>query len=283
MGKLVEKLNSVGQSSGGGMGFFGRARVAARAARSTAIIVSVGATDTAAATGAVKSGADALIVTGWKPGTDTSAIRGALDGSDAIWGVEVADAAVADNALQSAQEAGAAFAILGPTAPARLLLDDIEKFDLVVTVDPPQDDLSLLILRGENLLPAHAALLRTRFTNADVSGLTVPDFARLRLVFEALRFPVLATLQEAPAEANVRTLARMGCDGLVISGVGVEASRLAKQVQELRETLEKIPARPEDRGGVAIGSLMEASGTSLPDQPTRRGPTPEPEPEPEQE
>lgn len=282
MGKLVEKLNSVGQSSGGGMGFFGRARPAARAPRPAAILVSLGATDSAAAESAIKSGADALIVTGWKPGADLGAIKRAVNGSETIWGVELADAA-GENALTSAQEAGASFAILGPTAPARALLDDIEKFDLVVTVDPPKEDLSLLILRGENLLPAQAALLRTRFTNADVSSLTVHDFARLRLMFEGLRFPVVATLHEAPAEANVRTLARMGCDGVVLPGAGASAAQLGKQVQELRETLEKIPLRPDDRGTVAIGGLMEASGTSLPEQPSRRGPTPEPEPEPEHE
>lgn len=282
MGKLVEKLNSVGQSSGGGMGFFGRTRPAARAARAAAILISLGATDAAVAESAIKGGADALIITGWKPGADVKAISGAVSGSEAIWGVELADTAGAE-ALKSAQEAGASFAIVGPSASARLLLDDIEKFDVVVTVDPPKDDLSLLILRGENLLPAQAAVLRTRFTNSDVSSLTIQDFARLRLMFEGLRFPVLATLQEAPEEANVRTYARMGCDGLVLPGAGVDAARLGKQVQALRESLEKIPPRSEDRPGVAIGGLMEASGTSLPEQPSRRGPTPEPEPEPEHE
>ena len=280
MGKLVEKLNSVGQSSGGGMGFFGRTRPAARSARAAAILVSLGATDAAAAESAVKSGADALIVTGWKSGADLAAIKGAVGGTEAIWGVELSDAA-GNDALASAQEAGASFAILGSGAPARLLLEDIEKFDLVVTVDPPKDDLSLLILRGENLLPAQAAVLRTHFTDSDIASLTVQDFARLRLMFEGLRFPVLATLREAPAEANVRTLARMGSDGLVLPGG--DAARLGKQVQELREALEKMPIRPEDRASVAIGGLMEASGTSLPEQPSRRGPTPEPEPEPEHE
>lgn len=284
MGKLVEKLRNVGTSSGGGMGFFGRTRSAsARSGRPAAIAVTLGATETAAAEAVAKNGADIVIVTGWKPGTTTDAIKGALDGSDAIWGVEAADDAASENLVRGAQEAGAAFVILGASAPARLLLDDIEKFDVVVTVDPPKDDLSLLILRGENLLPVQAALLRTRFTNADVAALTVADFARLRLVFEGLRFPVLATLREAPATANVRALVRMGCDALVLPGAGVDAAKLAEQTRALRDELEKIPSRPDDRGGVAIGGLMESSGMSLPEQPARRGPTPEPEPEPERE
>jgi hypothetical protein len=283
MGKLVEKLRNVGTSSGGGMGFFGRARTTTRAARPAAIAVTLSAQDAAAAGAAVKGGADIVIVTEWKPGLATDTIKGALEGSDAVWGVEASDDAPPENLVRDAQEAGAAFAILGPSAPARLLLDDVEKFDLVVTVDPPKDDLSLLILRGENLLPAQAALLRARFTNADLTALTVADFARLRLVFEGLRFPVLATLREAPATANVRALVRMGCDALVLPGAGVDAAKLAEQVRALRDELEKIPSRPEDRGGVAIGGLMEASGASLPEQPARRGPTPEPEPEPEHE
>lgn len=283
MGRLVEKLRNVGTSSGNGMGFFGRARTSTRSARPAALAVTLGARDIAAAEAIAKSGADIVIVTGWKPGMTTDAIRGALEGTDALWGVDVADDVSADNLVRSAQEAGAAFAILGATAPARLLLDEVEKFDLVVTVDPPKDDLSLLILRGENLLPAQAALLRTRFTNADLAALTVADFARLRLVFEGLRFPVLATLGEAPATANVRTLVRMGADAIVLPGSGVDAATLAEQARALREELEKIPSRPDERGGVAIGGLMEASGTSLPEQPTRRGPTPEPEPNPEHE
>lgn len=283
MGKLVDKLNGVGQSSGGGMGFFGRSRPAARAPRALAIAVALAATDRAHAESVVKSGADIIVITGWTPGADVAAVKGSAEGSDAIWGVEVADSVTSGDAIQSARDSGAAFAVFSPKATARELLSDVEKFDVVVTVDPPTDDLGLVLMRSENLLPAQVALLRTNFSNADLATLTVKDFARLRLMFEGIRFPVLATLREAPEEANVRTLARVGCDAVVLSAAGTDAARLAKQVLALRESLEKIPVRPDDRAGVAIGGLMEAGSAAQTEQPSRRGPTPEPEPEPEHE
>ncbi|MGZ3674693.1 MAG: hypothetical protein ACXVCO_10330, partial [Ktedonobacterales bacterium] len=58
------------------------------------------------------------------------------------------------------------------------------------------------------------------------------------------------------------------------SGAEVSGETLGAQVKALRETLEKIPARDEDRerGSVAIGGLMEASGRS-----SSQTPAPEPE------
>ena len=41
-----------------------------------------------------------------------------------------------------------------------------------MAVDPPADDLGLVLLRAENLLPAQVALLRTRFTNAALGQLS---------------------------------------------------------------------------------------------------------------
>jgi thiamine monophosphate synthase len=276
MGKLVDKLRQVGQGSGSGMGFLGP-RTPAQAPRPAAVLVSLGAGDVAAAEAAVKNGADGIIVTRWKPGTELSKLHAAVQ-SSAVWGVEAGDARTGSDALKSAQEAGASFALIGQSAPARLLVESLDGFDYVVAVDPPSDDLGLVLLRAENLLPAQVALLQLRLSNADLASMSVGAFARLRLICEGLRFPVLVTLAGAPEAAHIRTLVRIGADGIVLPGEGVTASALGQQVQALREQLEKTPVDEKDRSPVAIGGLMAAGGVFPAQTP---GPQPEREPEPD--
>lgn len=275
MGKLVEKLQQVGQASGGGFGFL-RSRGPERAPRPAAVLVSLGAKDVAGAEAAIKNGVDGVIVSGWKPGTDLSGIKGAVESNGAVWGVEYSgEGKAAGEALKSLQEAGAGFAIIASGAPAGLLYEDLDQFDLGIMSEVPEDDLGLVLQRAENLLPARVALVQTHLTNGDLERLTVKEFARLRLVCEALRFPKLIAVDDAPEGGSVRLLVRMGVSGIVLSGAGVSSETLGAQVKALRETLETIPMRDEDRerGSVAIGGLMEASGKSL------QKPAPEPEKE----
>ncbi len=279
MGKLLDKLQQVGQGSRTGFGFLPSTKGQGQAPRPAAILVSLGADGVALAEAAAKAGADGVLVTGWTPGTDVSKIAAALQGSEAVWGVEYVDEGpYGDNTLKQAQEAGASFAVVGPASPVRALFDEIEKFDFVVTVDPPRDEMGLVLLRAQNLLPVSAAIVRAQITSADLAKLTVADFAQLKLVFESLRFPALVTLREAPEPAMLKTLVRMGADALVVPAADLSASALSAQVKALREELEKTPARPESGESVAIGGLMGASGTSL--QPEKK---PEREPEPERE
>ena len=275
MGKLVEKLQQVSQTTEGGFGFL-RSRAAERAPRPAAVLVSLGARDVAGVEAAVKNGVDGVIVNDWTPGVDLSAIKNAVASNSAVWGVAYSGKGdVPADALASLQASGASFAIIGSTAPARLLFAEVEQLDLAIEAEVPQDDLSLLLQRGQNLLPARVALVQSGLSNADLDRLTVNEFARLRLANEALRFPKLIAVNDAPQGANVRLLVRLGVSGIVLRGAGVSAEALGTQVKELRETLEKIPARDEDRdrGNVAIGGLMEASGKSL------QKPAPEPEKE----
>lgn len=279
MGKLVDKLREVGQAGSGGVGFLARAQT--QKPRPAAIFISAGAGDTAAAEAALKSGADGVIVSGWTRDTDLSAHTATVGKGSAVLGVALAaDGASGQDELAAAREAGASFAVVDPSTPACLLFEDVDQLDLVVTVDMPRDDLGLVLLRGENLLPAQAALLRAPLRNADLARLTVADFARLRLARESLRFPVLAALADAPDAANARLLVRLGLNGLILPGEGVSASALGAQVKALREELEQTPAGDSSRGSVAIGGLMESAGQSLQQpHPTRREPQREPDEE----
>ena len=279
MGKLVDKLRQVGQGNGGGVGFFGMARQQSRPPRPAAIVVTVGASDAQAAEAAVGAGADVLVVTGWQPGVDTSAIATAA-GDKAVWGVEyAAEGRHAEGSLKRAKEAGAAFAVLPQSAPAVALYEDVESFDYIVQLDVPRDDIGLELLRAENLLPVQAAMFASRISGADVARMSVAEYARLRLAAESLRFPVLLPLADAPQDAHVKPLVRLGISGLVLQGAGVAAATLGSQVTALREQLEKTPLRGDDREGdiVAIAGLMQPAGSSLP----RREPEPSPEPDEE--
>lgn len=282
MGKLVEKLQQIGQSSGSGLGFT-NSRTPTRKGRPAGVFVNVRATDSAIAQAAVQQGVDGLIVSGWEPGTDVSAIKEAIGTTSVIWGVESAAEQV-DGAtfLKAIVEAGAGFAIFGRSASASVFVADVEKLDRVLTVDPPQDDMSLLLLRNQNVLAAQAVVLPLQLTRQQIAKLTVGEYTRLRVILESLRFPTLVTLKEAPEASSVATLVRLGADGFILPGEGASAAVIGEQVKALREELEKTPTRREESSTVLLGGMATAGGSGL-TPPTRRDPEREPAPEPEHE
>jgi DNA-binding NarL/FixJ family response regulator len=280
MGKLVEKLHQVGQSSGSRLGFMGRADSAASKPRPAAVLVALNAGDSVAADSVVKAGVDAVLIRGWVPDADISQIKAVLDYGHTVWGVEFTGAASAAEGVQkAAAAAGASFVLVGPSAPAAVLFDEDRQLDLVVVVDAPKDDLGLLLLRAENLLQAQVALVQLPQSPGVLGKLTISEFARLRLVFESLRFPALVMLNEMPEAETVKALVQLGADGIMLAGTTSKSeAALGKQVQALLETLQTLPVHESRRSSVAIGGFMSGSGESLlPRRPGR--PSPEPDEE----
>lgn len=281
MGKLIDKLQQVRQSSGAGFGFFGRSQAGASKPRSAAVLVSLGAKDTAAAEAAVKAGADALLFTGWTPKSDLSALTTAAATGNALVGAWLADGQSGEyGTLKQAQQAGAQFAVFGADASAHMLFEEVEKFDCVVTLDIPADDTGLLLLRMQNLAPVQVALLRASFSASAITKMTISAYTRLKLVVESLRFPVLAVLDGMPETRSIPVLTRLGFAGLVLPGAGVAADTLAGQVTALREELEKTPIAHEDEDSALVGGLLGLQGSSLTPE---RKPEREPEREPDHE
>jgi hypothetical protein len=280
MGKLVEKLQQVRQGSGSGIGFFAHARGPERAARPAALLVVGGKGDAAALQAAVENGADGVVIAGWSAGTGgLTSLTEAVRSRDAVWGVAL-DEQYSAGALKAAQEQGASFAVLGGGLPTGALFEEVERFDLVVTVDPPQDDLALLALRAVNLLPAQVAVIQAGFTPADLSHLSIADFTRLRMVWESLRFPTLVTLRGAPEASEVRTLVQLGADGLVLSVAGGTATTVGQQVKTLVAELERTPARRASEGNALLSGLLGVPDhTPSPEPGPRRRPEPEPDTE----
>lgn len=276
MGKLVDKLREIHQSGGSGFGFLGRAQAPARKARPAAIAVALTARDAATAEAAAKNGADVILISGWAPGTDVSGITSALASGGAVWGVELGTDG-GDGAVKAAHDAGASFAVLAANTPARALFEEVENFDRVVTIEPPRDDLGLLLLRAQSLLPAQAALVPFRLSARELAGLTIADFSRLELIVESLRFPSLVTLADAPDAVSVKTLVHLGAAALVLPGAA-GAQAVGAAVSGLREELERTPIPSEERATVLLGGLAGGAGQATPAQPER-----EPEREPEHE
>lgn len=283
MGKLVEKLQQVRQSSGSGIGFFGRSNTASAKPRPAAIVVSLGAKDSAAAAAAVKAGADALVITGWSPKSDLSAFTTAISGSSTLLGVWLAGGeSGAYGTLKQAQQAGASFAIVGANASVHMLFEELDRFDRVVTLDvpEPEDETALLLLRVQNLAPAQAALLLVWLNAQRIAKMTVAEYTRLKLMVESLRFPVLATLEGLPEMHSVPVLARLGFAGLVLPGEGVKADALGTQIASLREELERTPITHEEGESALLGGLIGSQGTGLT---PKREPEREPERDPDHE
>lgn len=279
MGKLLDKLRQLSQVTGSGMGFLG-ARTPARKPRPAAVIVTLSTADIAAAEAVAKAGVDVVIVTDWRPGADLDPFKAALSAGEnsPVWGIELNAPAIASPAaLEEAHTAGAAFVVMDQRTPAAALVavQRLDGLEMVIAVEPPSDDLGLLLLRAENLLPAVAAVLRAQLTPADLDTLDIGGFTRLRLVNESLRFPVLVTVAEAPDEAQTRLLVRIGVHGIVVPGVKTAGAALAEQVRTLRDQLERTPANDDDRPGVAIGGLMEAHTPTLGPEPGPGRPQPE--------
>ena len=259
MGKLLEKLRQVGQGSSGSLGFMPR-RDSGAPARPAAVLVTLRAADTGAAEAAAKAGADGIIIAGWKPGANVSAIKAIAESSAAVWGVQY-EGAGDDEPMKAARAAEAAFILLGEDAAAGALFDEAGQTDRVISISAPQSEMDLLTLRVLNTLPAQAALVTLPAGVSDLSALPVPAFARLAIMGEALRFPLLAMVNDAPDMSASRALIRLGMDGVVLSGVGVEEDHLASQVRAVRADLEKIPPRSE-REGINLTGLMGGLGAA---------------------
>lgn len=269
MGKLIEKLRQVGQGGGGSFGFFGRGQAAATPARPAAVLVTLTASNVAAAEAVAKAGADVVIIAGWKPGADVADIKTALESANTLWGVEYSGGAD-DDIATAAQQAGAGFLLLAAEAPAAPLYDQPDQFDRVVTLTTPSTEMDLLLYRMVNSLPAQAALITLPVGMRDLPKQSINDFMRLALLTASVRFPTLAMVDETPDLRASRALVRLGFDGIVLAGVGASPDQLAQQVQTLRADLEKIPlSEAEGHEGVSLGGLMGTLGAA---QPERREP-----------
>ncbi|MBA3826801.1 MAG: hypothetical protein H0X24_23265 [Ktedonobacterales bacterium] len=235
MGKLIDTLQRAGRSTGGAIGFLGQG--GGPKAKAAAILVT--ASDVKSIAALVAAGADAVIL---PAGAD---LAGTKDAGVAV-GVDARQAPTfTGDALKALHEQGADFVLLAANAPVRALTEEIEHFDRALLVAPPTDDPLLIAFRALNVLDVEVGVLDLQLRAKDLTSLTVQEYARLRLLSESLRFPVIVTLAEMPAPDDVRTLARLGAQGVWL------ADATPATITTLREELERVPREKTPVPGIA--------------------------------
>lgn len=238
MGKLLEALQRPGGTTGSGIGF-GRPQNASKP-KAAAIVVSVDRADTIATL--VKAGADVVIV------PESAAAEAKASG--ATWGIDARlDEKLTGAKLRELHEQGAQFVVLTASAPARVLGETIEQFDRALVITPPENDPLYTLLRAYNFADVEVGVLDLQLGARDLTSLTIDTATRLRALSEILRFPIIATVREAPATEDVRVLVKLGAQGIWL------ANPAAETVTTLREELERIP-REKDASST-LGLMQE--------------------------
>jgi hypothetical protein len=231
MGKLIDTLHRAGRSSGAAIGFLGRAQ----AAKPKAAAIAVAIAGAGGVEALIKAGADIVITS---PDIEGLAIKHA----DAVWGIDARGLdKLAAATLKTWHESGADFVVFSQNTPMRALSEPIDGFERLLVVPPPAfTDAAMLAFRALNLAEADAAVLDVALSARDLAAMTVESFARAHMLCETLRFPVIVTVADAPAEEDVRTLARLGVQGIWLNAATPTA------VTSLRESLERVPREHEN-------------------------------------
>jgi len=276
MGKLIETLQRVGKSSGGGMGFLGKNQGQSKA-RAAGILVTLSQADAGAVESIAKAGADGVIFAlqngkSGSRGLSLEAYRKAaepLRAANRPWGLdlaEIVDSLPAD-ALKGIREDGADFVSFPLDAPARLLQERPEGLDRIITLrqqDGDDDERYLRLVRSLNLLSVQVVHLLANLTAGRLHDLRIEELLSYRVMREQLRFPVLANVSGDLGNEEARILVKLGISAVILQATeGETAAALAQRVTALREELERVPAsgaEDEDVPSLAFAHGPAAKG-----------------------
>ena len=248
MSRLIDKLKKLSQTAPSPMGFH-----TSRPAKAGSPLLIIGRTliKTTASAARSNSGADAVLVyTDKSELTAVSAQKTAKVFGDTPWGVYLEESYDAATALV---EAGCDFVVFSPTARITDLPQD-EKIGKIVQVDSSMDD---GLLRAINDLPADAVLVTDNLEGNET--LTIHQLMIYRHLANFIAKPLIVPIAGNITEAELKALQDVEIDGVMAEMDG-------DSLQELRETVNKLPprsARKRDKTGVL---LPRTPGTIAPDE-----------------
>ncbi len=281
MGKLIETLQRVGKSSGGGgMGFLGRGQAHSKA-KAAGIVVTLSQPDAGQVEALKKAGADGVLFTlqNGKAGGSKAApsvepyaeAAAALRSAHLPWGLDLINVvnSLKPDAIKTLRESGVDFVSFPLSAPARLIQERPEGLDRVVTLDEHLDDPYMLLARATNLLSVQAVRFASAFSAERLQELTIEGLLRFRMLRETLRFPVLLNVEGDLGSEEVRTLMKLGISALLVhQETGESAPALTQRVSALREELERVPSQESEEEAPSVGQF-QGSPAKTEEQPNR--------------
>ncbi len=255
MGKLIETLQRVGKSSGGGIGFLGRNQAQVKP-KAVGLLVALDQADAGVTEAVTKAGADGVIfgVPGGKfasKGLSMEVYQKAaetLRAANRPWGVDLREVVVSlpADALKGIRAGGADFVSFPLDAPARLLQERPEGLDRIVTLRGPRDEEDeryLRLVRSVNLLAVQAVHFLSHMTAERLHDLRIEELLNYRMARELLRFPVLVNVGGELGNEEARVLVKLGVSAVLLQQAeGESGAALARRVVALREELERVPA-----------------------------------------
>ncbi len=274
MGKLIETLQRVGKSSGGGIGFSGRAQAQSKA-KAAALLVALGQPDAGAVEAITKAGADGILFAAQngKPaskGLSLEAYQKAaepLRAANRPWGLDLESAVLSlpPDAIKGIREGGADFVSFPLSAPALLLQERPEGLDRIVTLREPtsdDDERYIRLVRATNLLSVQAVQFISRLSRERLRNLRIEELLNYRMVREQLRFPLLVNLEGDLGNDEARLLVKLGVSAIIVRpSEGESVSALSQRVTALREELERVPATgAEDQDMPSVAFVPGAPG-----------------------
>ncbi|HZU67309.1 MAG TPA: hypothetical protein VFA09_08525 [Ktedonobacteraceae bacterium] len=248
MGKLQDLFTQVRRAqSSGGIGFVGKNKSMVKP-RAAALIVALNNFDAGTAEAAVKAGADGLLFS-WDGKGNTSAlevlqktIEAAQTGNEnLICGLEITGGwnKLERKDIEHFKELGLSFVIIPLQAPARLLALKIKDLELAVSVPMREGDMYPVFIRNLTAFDNIAAVLLNFGLSDEVGTMTIEDMLRYRAVREAVRFPALLKVSENTGEDDAFALTTLGVQAVILTAGDSEAE-MSRQIQSLREVLEKV-------------------------------------------
>jgi hypothetical protein len=254
MSKLLDMFTQARRAqSSSGMGFLGKNRPEVKP-RAAAIVVELATNNTGSAEAAVKAGADGLLFA-WD-GKDTNELgtfKSAIDAAKAnnekvVCGLHITGGwdQLARESLEQLKERGVNYIVLPIQAPARLLALKTKDVDLVVTVPMREGDMYPLFIRNLTAFDTIAAVQLDFDLAGKLSDLTIEDILQYRAVREAVRFPALLNVNASMSETDAYTITTLGVQAVVLT-VSTSDDKAKKQIQAVRELLEKVHQEDKDK------------------------------------
>jgi hypothetical protein len=242
----------------GGMGFLGKNKSEFKA-RASALIVEIPQASAGSAEAALKAGADGLLFA-WdgKNTAELESIKTEIESAKAsneslVTGLNISGGwdKLDRESIVHLKEQGIQYIILPFTAPARLLALETKDIEKVVMVPMRKEEIYPLYIRNLTAFDGISAVLLDFALTSKIGSMTIEEVLDYRAVREAVRYAAFLHVSGDLTEADAYTISTLGVQALVLTA-GTDAEVTRKQIQDLRELLEKTYQDEKEKDGPSL-------------------------------